>query len=211
MSFVHSIEAWVEQLATQVPIELFSFVGAFLEEVIAPIPSPLILVTAGSLAFTQGKSYAFLWWICVVAAVGKTLGSWLIYFIAQKLEDLFVNKFGRFFGVAKQDIEKLKARFKGGWKDFAILTFLRATPVVPTSPVSVGCGILRINLKSYLSATFLGTVIRNIFYAYLGYAGLKAYESVLAGFDKVETILQIFAVLAVAGLIFYFYRQRKKP
>ncbi len=209
-SLFHSIEEALKNSAAYLPLELFSFLGGFIEEVIAPIPSPIIMATAGSAAFAQHKGLITLVWLSLLGSAGKTLGSWIIYFIADKLEDLFVGKFGRFFGVSHREIEALGKHFKGGWKDFMILFSLRALPVMPSAPVSVVGGLIKIPLPTYLGATFAGNVVRNLVYIYLGYAGVSTYQSVLHGMDNLESVVQIIIFVVLAALVGWVYAQRKK-
>ena len=115
----------IRWFSTKVPVEIFAFVGSFLEEVIAPIPSPLVMTAVGSIAFSQHHGYAFLLWLSLIGAVGKTLGAWVIYFVAFNLEDILLERFGRFLGVSKDDIAKLGKYFKKKWKDFFVLFLLR--------------------------------------------------------------------------------------
>lgn len=210
MSAFHEIERFVRELSTKVPLEAFTFAGAFLEEVIAPIPSPLIMTAAGSVALAQGQPLLYLAWLAFLGTTGKTAGSWVIYVISEKMEDVLVNKFGKFIGINQQDVESLKRHFSGGWRDLFILTFLRATPVVPTAPVSVVCGLIRIPMQTYLIATFIGTFVRSALYLYLGYAGLATFENILKGMSGLENVFQAVIALAIAGLLAWLYWKRRK-
>lgn len=207
---LHSIEEALRQSASYLPLEVFSFWGGFIEEVIAPIPSPIIMATAGSAAFAQSKGMGTLVWLSALGAVGKTLGAWIIYFVADKLEDLFVGKFGRFFGVSHKEIEAVGQRFKGGWRDALILFLLRALPVVPSSPVSVVGGIIKIPLRVFLAATLAGNLVRNFIYIYIGYAGISTYESLLQGLDNSESLVQAGILLALIALVIWIYLKRRK-
>jgi len=210
LQLFHQIEAWLADLSARIPVELFIFFGAFIEEVIAPIPSPLVLTLAGSIAFSQKHALVFLLWLSLVGTVGKTLGAWLVYFIADKLEDVIVGRFGKFIGVAHKDVEGIGKHFKGGWKDYFILFILRALPVIPSAPLSVVCGIIKINLRTYLVATFLGTYVRNLIFLYIGYAGVATYTSLLGGLESIESVVQILVLVGFVGLIVWAYTQRKK-
>jgi membrane protein DedA with SNARE-associated domain len=53
MSWIPVIEQWIVHLATQVPLPAYVFVGEIIEELISPIPSQAVLMTAGSIAKTQ--------------------------------------------------------------------------------------------------------------------------------------------------------------
>lgn len=205
---LNTLEEALKNSASYLPLELSSFLGGFVEEVIAPIPSPFVMAAVGSAAFSQGKGFAALLWLALLGSAGKTLGAWIIYFIADKLEDVFVGKFGKFFGVSHNQVEAIGEKFKGGWKDDLILFILRALPIVPSSPVSVVCGILKINLRTYLLASLAGNAVRNLLYVYLGYTGISAYQSLLNGFDNVESLLQAAVFGGLAVLVAWIYYQR---
>ncbi len=208
--FFHYVEEALKNSANYLPLEISAFLGGFIEEVIAPIPSPFVMAAVGSVAFAQSKGFAFLVWLALTGAAGKTLGAWVIYYIADKLEDVVIGRFGRFLGVSHQEVEGIGKHFKGGWKDDLILFILRALPIVPSSPVSVVCGIIKINLRTYLVSTFLGNIFRNLVYIYLGYAGVSAYQSVLSGLDNFESLIQVVMFFALVVLVGWFYYKRKK-
>lgn len=201
---------WLEALAQTVPVTWFTFIGAILEEVIAPIPSPLVMTLAGSIAASQGSTVAFLFVLALIGAVSKTIGSLILYIVADKAEDVLIDKFGKFLGVSHSDTEGL-GKFLNKSKHEALTIFaLRAVPVMPTAPVSVIAGLIKLNLKTYLLSTFLGLIVRNMIYLYLGYTSLSSLESLAEGFDSIEKIgyfiLSIFAGLA----ILWMYRRRQQ-
>lgn len=204
------IEEFLKSSADFMPLELSSFLGGLIEEIVAPIPSPFVMAAVGSAAFAQDRGWISLLLLAVAGSFGKTLGAWVIYYFADKLEDVIVGKWGRFLGVSHKEVEALGKRFDGSHKDGWVLFILRALPVVPSSPVSAVCGIIKINLKIYLGATFAGNVLRNLIYIYLGYAGVSAYQSFLNGLDSVESLVQvaIFSGLTVFAGWAYFKRRK---
>lgn len=210
MDVIQRLENFLSALATKIPVEVFTLFGAFVEEVIAPIPSPLVMATAGSIAFAQAKGYLFLFWLSFIGAIGKVAGAWVIYYIVVKFEDAVVKKFGRFFGVSTSDVQNLEKIFKGKTRrNLVVLSLLRAAPVVPSSPVSVVCGLVKLDPKTYLLATFLGTLVRNLVFLFIGYAGVAAYSNVLQGFDNLESILQVLMLLLIVGAVLWFYTKRR--
>jgi Na+/glutamate symporter len=50
------LQHYIIDLASIVPIELFAVLSSFLEEIVAPIPSPLIGTLLGSLALAGGHT-----------------------------------------------------------------------------------------------------------------------------------------------------------
>jgi len=203
-----AVEQMFVEYAQLVPLEVFTFMGAMIEEILAPIPSPLVMTIAGSIAQAQKAAAGILFWIALVGAVGKTLGSWLVYFVSDKAEDLIVTKFGKFLGVSHREIESIGKHFNGGTRDMVILMIARALPIMPTAPVSIACGVIKVNLKSYLVGTFFGTYLRNLMYLYLGFAGLASLEAIMAGMTTAESIIQalMVAVLIVIVAIIYYRR-----
>lgn len=211
-NFIASLETALQDAANYLPLELASFLGGLVEEIVAPIPSPFVMAAVGSAAFAQHKGLFYLVVLALVGSLGKTLGGWVIYIISDKLEDVIVGKFGRFFGISHNEIEGIGKRFQGGWKDDLILFVLRALPIVPSSPISVVCGIIKLNLRTYLVSTFAGNFFRNLIYIYFGYAGISVYQSVLSGLDNMESLIQIFIFTGLAALIgwIYYSRYRQK-
>lgn len=192
------------------PLELSSFLGGLIEEIVAPIPSPFVMAAVGSAAFAQGKGWLALVVLAFTGAVGKTLGAWVIYLIADKLEDVFVGKWGKFFGVSHREVENIGKRFDGSWKDDFALFILRALPIVPSSPISVVCGIIKIRMRTYLLSTLAGNFIRGLIYIYFGYSGVSAYQSLLSGLDSMESIIQILVFACLAALIGWIYYKRRQ-
>jgi len=204
-----SIITWLEQTAQTVPLPVFVTVGGIIEEIIAPIPSPLVATLTGSIASAQLLGIPSLLWICAIATLAKTLGTWIFYVLGDKLEDLAVPRFGKFIGVRHEDLEHFGGHFQGTWKDEVILLILRAIPVMPSTPISLVCGILKINLRTFFFATYAGFYIRNLTFMLLGYTGLAAMRSLMDGIDTVETIVEILIVLAGFGVIGWLYWKRR--
>lgn len=199
LSFIHTL-----------PLEAFVFIASFIEEVIAPIPSPTIMILSGSFAALNEYLLLGLITLALIGACGKTISALIVYFIADRLEDVMVAKFGRFFGVTHERIEALGARLHGGARDYALLTFLRALPVMPSSVVSVGCGLLKVPLPLYLVSTFLGTIIRDGVYLYIGYSGITVLTSLATKAATVETVIQAIVIAGVILLLGFLYLRRTR-
>jgi membrane protein DedA with SNARE-associated domain len=208
--FIAPIISCLEVLATKIPLELFTIVGTITEEVVAPIPSPLVMTLTGAIAKAQDFALSYIFFLAILGAFGKTIGAWIIYFIADKAEDIFIGKFGKFFGVSHKDVENMGAKFDGTKKDIWTIGILRAIPVMSTAIVSVACGVIKVNLKNYLIASFFGNIIRNLFFLYIGFTGLAASDDLAQGIESTETFLQ-FAVIGILGtLLSIGYMKRGK-
>ncbi|MFC1700212.1 histidine phosphatase family protein [Patescibacteria group bacterium] len=201
---------YLERLSQHVPLEVFTIVGTFLEEVIAPIPSPFVLTTAGSITAAQNNPLSYILFIALLGAISKTFGGWLLYVLFDKGGDFLVDKIGKFLGVTKGEIEKIGSYLNGGWKEKVILFVLRALPMAPSSPISITCGLIKLNMKTFLVTTFFGTIIRNLSYLYLGYTGLAASKSVASGLERSESIGQIVVIAAIVIFLIWGFLKRKK-
>ncbi|MCW5878201.1 MAG: VTT domain-containing protein [Anaerolineales bacterium] len=197
-------------LATSLPLPLFTVVAAFVEEVIAPIPSPLVMTLAGSLAASAGYAQPYLLWLAVIGAISKTIGSWVVYIIADLGEDFVLGRFGKFLGISHEEVEAFGKHLNQGRRDGLVMFLLRAIPIIPTAPVSLVAGLIKLNLRSYLFSTLLGTLVRNVLYLYFGYTSLQAATSVSEGFESLEGIGYLVLALMMAAGIGYFYYLRKK-
>lgn len=198
---------FLENLAGQMPLSVFAFVGSIVDEVFAILPSPFIPLTAGSLAVKQGEAFVILFWLAFTGTVGKTLATVITYYLADKFEDVFTkSKLGKILGLSKDELERYGKYFDGTKKDEVVMIILRALPFIPTLPVSVLAGVIKLNLKSFLITTFIGTYIRFMFYLILAYEGVKKYEGLLDTLDTTNKIFEVVIVLAVLGWGFMFLR-----
>lgn len=198
----------IPKLAEQVPLELFAFAGSVIEEVLAPIPSPVILTTTGALAAAQSRSWLGLIFLVALGAVGKTLGAWVLYWAADKLEDALIPRFGKYLGLTHAHVEAFGAKLGKGWKDEFVLLLARSLPIIPSAPISIACGLIKLPLRSYLWTTFVGTLIRNFLFALVGYLGSSQALTWLEGTQNIESVVQIALLLAASALIVWAYVKR---
>lgn len=191
------------------PLELFVFVGSFLEEVISPIPSALIMGTAGSLALMRHETLWTLLLLAAVGNVGKTLGAWFYYFIGDKLENIIMPKAESWFGIGHTDVESIGKRFVGHhWKDGGALFLLRLLPPFPTTPVSLVAGIIKMDIRVFLIATYAGNFFKDLLYLYIGYAGLAKLHTLWRDIDQAKVIVDIGVTIIVGIFLFILYTER---
>jgi membrane protein DedA with SNARE-associated domain len=209
MNLFTNLEHLVKYAALHMPLEAFVFVGSFLEEVISPIPSALIMGIAGSVALMRDEPVWFLFLLAAVGNMGKTLGAWLYYFLGDTLEDLFMPKATKWFGIKHEDLESIGKRFVGHhWKDGGALLLLRMLPPFPTTPVSLTAGIIKMDLRVFLLATYAGNFLKDLVYLYIGYAGIAKLHTLWRRIDDVKTIIDVAVIVVVALLLFVLYTER---
>jgi membrane protein DedA with SNARE-associated domain len=200
--------------ATQMPLPWFVFVGSFFEEVISPAAAVLVMGTAGSLAFTQGHTLAYVPLLAALASLGRTLGAWMYYVLGDKFEDLLIGKVSKFIGMKHEDIEAIGKRFTGHhWKDGGALFLMRATPFFPTTIVSVVAGIIKMDLRTFLMATYFGHIIKDFFFIYAGYMGFQTVRNLfktLAPFRYGVPLIVIGILVTIVALWYFRYGPGEK-
>jgi len=203
-----SLIGYVGQLSESVPLIPFAFLGGLIEEIVAPVPSPLVMVTVGSLIHSQEKGWLMLMLVSFLAAIGKTFGSWLIYFVSDKAEDVVTTRLGKWLSVSHGDLEEIGEYFDRSWKDDVLLVFLRAIPLIPGAPIAVVCGIIKLDLVTYLRSTLIGTFIRSLMFGLVGYVGTSYGQRFLEGVELLESLGKIVMLLGLVlgGVGLYYLR-----
>jgi len=202
------ITHFLEELAQKIPVSIFAFIGSVIDEIIAIVPSPMVPLLAGSIAYEQGEAFMFLFVVALTGTVGKTLATLVTYWLSDKIEDVFTgSKLGKILGIEKSDIEKYGKMFNGTRRDEVIMVILRMLPFMPTLPVSVVAGVLKIPLTSFIVTTFIGTYLRFTFYLIVAYQGSQKYEGILGLFDKTNKMMELMIILFVLGFMFLYLRK----
>ncbi len=194
--------------------QLSVFIGVMIEQIIVPIPSPMIIMGAGAILIPPELSIpnAFLqilWTIVLPGSFASTLGSYIGYMISFYGGKALVVRFERFLGVDWDQIERLERRFQG--KKEALSIFLsRAIPVFPISLVSIFAGLIRIPIKPFTIYTFLGSIFRCFFLGFFGWWVGATYEKVATRLDSLETIVSIAMLIGMGAVFSYLYYKFRK-
>ena len=211
---ISEITQWIMELM-RTHGQLSVFIGVMIEQIIVPIPSPLIIMGAGAILILPGLSIpsAFLqilWIIVLPGSIASTLGSYIGYMISFYGGKALVLRFQRFLDVDWDQIERLEKRFQG--KKEALSIFLsRAIPVFPISLVSIFAGLLRIPIKPFTIYTFLGSIFRCLFLSFFGWWIGATYEKAATRLDSVETIVSIVMLIGMFmafGYLYYKFRRK---
>ena len=212
-ALISEITRWIMELM-RTHGQLSVFIGVMIEQIIVPIPSPLIVMGAGAILILPGLSipHAFLqilWIIVLPGAIASTLGSYIGYMISFYGGKALVLRFQRFLDVDWDQIERLEKRFQG--KKEALSIFLsRAIPVFPISLVSIFAGLLRVPIKPFTIFTFLGSIFRCFFLGFFGWWIGATYEKAATHLDSVETIVSISMLIGMFIAFGYLYNKFRR-
>lgn len=192
-------------------------IAGLIEQVVVPIPSPLVPMAAGFL-FVPKEFLGvlpllkeILFKAAIPFSIGSTIGSTMVYLIAWFGGKWLIEKFHKWFDFEWHDIERIKEKyFHGKFTDELLIFVFRAIPVVPSSLISAVCGAIRIRPFDFYFFTWLGLLVRGMLLGWLGWQSGEALFAVSKGLDRWEMILSM-VILGVAGLLLLWaYSKRKK-
>lgn len=167
----------------------------FLENVVPPVPSELIMPLAG---FQAGRGELSFWGVVAAGTAGSVLGAVPLYYLGRWIGEQrlrrWVERHGHWLAVSTEDLDKVADWFhrRGG---VAVL-LCRLIPGV-RSLISIPAGIHRMNLLPFLLYTALGTGV---------WAGVLAYVGKLLGknYHRVENWLGPVTYVVIAAIVLAF-------
>ncbi len=212
-SIVHQIEPLVQNYGA-----LGVFLASVLEEIIAPIPSTLVVFSSAVL-LTQGLHgwdaiLVILFKIMIPASAGITLGSLFPYFLARIGEKVAIEKFGKYLGLSWSAIESMQKRVEQATSVELAIFVARAIPGMPSLAVSIFSGLARVPVGEYIIWSFLGCLPRNLILGFVGWWGGKQYGAVIELLSTTESglLVLVFAVFIslVIGWAIFEHKRRNK-
>lgn len=173
----------------------------FLESSFFPFPSEVVVPPAGYLAW-KGEMNLFL--VIAAGIAGSILGALFNYWIAVKWGRPIFEKYGKYFFVSHESLDKAEAFFA---KHGHISTFTgRLLPVI-RQYISLPAGLARMPIKQFCFYTTLGSGLWVVILALVGYFLGSNQEIIHQEMKKITIIL----VASCAVLIsVYIWRYKKK-
>jgi membrane protein DedA with SNARE-associated domain len=155
--------------ATWGPLLVFVFMTV--ESSFIPFPSEIVMIPAGFMAargeFFPSDSVWMAFLLAIACGIaGSLAGAWINYFLSLRLGRPFLHRYGRYFFVAPEKLDRAEALFRE-YGD--VTTFVcRLIPVV-RQLISIPAGISRMNVFRFSLFTGAGAGIWVILLAVLGY------------------------------------------
>ena len=182
-----------------------------IQGMLVPIPSELVLLSSGMI---WG-----LWGGALLGILGSMLAGMLCFYVSKKGGRPLVEKF-----IGTDAIELVDVYIEKYGAPMIFLT--RAFPFMAFDPISYVSGLVKIDVKKYALATFLGSIIRAFFYAWLGATLMGDRDITSLTEEEIDIMISeqgaqfnillaiIIAVLAVSFLLYQFvltpYMKKKR-
>tara|TARA_Y100000589_G_scaffold139518_1_gene133304 strand:+ start:126 stop:785 length:660 start_codon:yes stop_codon:yes gene_type:complete len=176
----------------------------FLENIIPPIPSEIIMPLGGFFVYQGDLNFYIL---VIFGLIGTVLGALPWYFLGRFLNEKklanFVENKGKFLGITSKDFYKSKVWFdKYG---VSLVFWGRLVPGIRTL-ISVPAGIEIMPLKKFLVWTTLGSLIWIIILTLSGYIFGENYRVIETYVDNFKFFIK---PLLVITLIFFIFKYLK--
>ena len=200
MDIFHSLVQWL--------VEVIGHMGypgivslMFLESSFFPFPSEVVVPPAGYLASRGDMNLGL---VILAGILGSILGGLFNYWIAVRWGRRFFERFGRYFLVTPESLDKAEVFFA---RHGHISTFTgRLVPVI-RQYISLPAGLARMPLKPFCFYTALGSGIWVTVLALVGYFIGDNQDMIHREMRKITVVL-LAACAALVG--FYVWRHRKK-
>jgi membrane protein DedA with SNARE-associated domain len=209
-SLTNSLLPWLETYGA------FGVFGAsIVEEVIAPIPSTLVVLFGGFLLVPETATVPeamrhVALKVMLPASIGMSVGSLFPYFIARIGEKVAVDKFGVLLQVDWKMVDKARAYFEERKSDELMLFIARAVPVIPSVVIGVFCGLIRMPVRTFLVWSILGNLIRTFILGMVGWSVGAAYVRYAEYLSHVEDVVLVLVGLACIAAVAWWFRRRTR-
>ena len=180
------------------------FLGMVLEAVIIIIPSELILATGGILA--SKKIFTF-WGAFITGLLGSVFCAVAIYFMGYFGGKAFVKKYGKYFFMKEDEIEKSDSWFN----KYGMLSALigRNFPIVRTL-ISLPIGITKQSFIKFLVYTTIGSIPWTLAFVYFGYSLGENWILINGYISYLKTPIRILIAVIIVRTIYKLLSKRKK-
>lgn len=180
------------------------FLGMVLEAIIIIIPSEAILATGGILASQKIFSLlgAFL-----TGLLGSVFCAIIIYYMGYFGGKAFVKKYGKYFFMKEEDIEKSDSWYQ----KYGLLAALigRNFPIIRTL-ISLPIGIMRLSFTKFLLYTIIGSIPWTFAFVYFGYALGNNWTIINEYIQKLKVPIKILIFILIISYIYKKIIQIKK-
>ena len=172
------------------------FFGMVLEAVIIIIPSELILATGGILA---GQGIFTFFGAFLTGLLGSVFCAIVIYGMGYYGGKGFVGKYGKYFFMKEEDLDKTDTWFE----KYGLLAACigRNIPIIRTL-ISLPVGVTRLSFKKFLLYTTLGSIPWTFVFVYFGFSLGKNWTILTKITSRMKVPIRILLIIFVISFIY---------
>ena len=181
----------------------------FLENIIPPIPSEIIMPLGGFFVYQQKLNfYILVFWGLLGTIAGSMPWYYLGRLVNEKKISNFLDKRGKYIGITSSDLAKSKVWFdKYG---VSLVFWGRLVPGIRTL-ISIPAGMEIMPLRKFLIWTTLGSLIWVAILTYAGYVFGENYPIIETYLDKIKYFVKpILIIIFLYFLIKFLIRLYKR-
>jgi len=209
LNLITSIPDLITKTVETNPFIAYFVIGLsmFLENLIPPIPSEIIMPLGGFFVYKGDLNFYIL---IIAGLIGTVIGALPWYFLGKLLNEKklsnFIDRKGKYVGISLKDLDKSRIWFD---KYGVMLVFWgRLIPGIRTL-ISVPAGIELMPINKFLIWTSLGSLIWVIFLTSAGYLFGENYEIIGLYIDNFKVVLKPIFVILILYLLIRFLKKIK--
>lgn len=180
--------------------------GMVIEEILVPIPSPVIPMAAGFLLIDattiSAAVFQIFFYIALPASIASVISSYFVYSIAYYGGEPVIRRYGKYIDLSWKEIQQFDKHFNQDSEKYYVAVF-RAIPIVPLSLISGSAGLFQMDWKEYGIWSFIGMMPRNFILAYIGWSVKDDFIAIASKIDSLSTAVAIGVIAFVGGVILY--------
>ena len=168
---------------------------------LAVAEGPIITVITG---FFSSLGYINFFLAYGVIVAGDLAGDVVHYWVGRFGGRKFIDKWGRYIGVGKNQVDSLERQFtRRGNK----LLFIGKMSHGIGGAFLIAAGIIKMPLDKFLFSNLLATLVKSMILLVIGFYFGQAFELINSYLGKITIIS--FAIAALAAIIYFLYFKKK--
>ncbi|MCX6785274.1 MAG: DedA family protein [Candidatus Komeilibacteria bacterium] len=175
------------------------------ESMFLPTPSEAIMPFAGFL-IANGQFTFF--GVILFSTLGSLIGSLISYYIGQFGGRPFVEKFGKYFLLNREDLAKTEKYFNQRGEITIFIS--RFIPVI-RHLISLPAGLAKMNLFKFCLYTILGAGLWNTFLAVVGFYLKQNWEQIIKYSEALDLLVLAAIIIGIAWFFKKHLNRKSKP
>ncbi|TSH77621.1 DedA family protein [Acinetobacter sp. RF15A] len=181
----------------------------FLDNVFPPIPSEIIMPSAG---YSASQGQLLLSGVIIAGSFGSLIAAALLYWIGYKFNHdsifKFVDRYGKLLFIKSKDVKTSLQWFeKYGHR---IVFFGRMVPAV-RSLISIPAGMSGMPFWKFMFYSSLGTVIWTTFLACVGFYFGENQQLMQQIFSKVSYVILAIVLVLISWILYRRHQRKNQP